>query len=38
MSVLDRIFEGVPEDEKERMTSRNVLSLYDINLPSEVAA
>ena len=38
MSVLDRIFNGVPEDEKEKMTSRNVLNLYGINLPDEAAA
>ena len=37
-AVLDRIFDGVPADEKEKMTSTNVLKLYNITLPKEVAA
>ena len=36
MEVLDRIFEGVPAGEKEKMTSRNVLELYQIKLPAEL--
>ena len=36
MEVLDRIMEGVPQDERERMTSRGVIDLYDIKLPVEV--
>ncbi len=30
MEILDRIFEGVPEDEKEQMTYGNVAKLYGI--------
>src|SRR5438477_479364 len=30
MEVIDRIFSGVPRDEKEKMTSGNVLGLYGI--------
>ena len=31
--VLQRIFHGVPAEEKEKMTSRNVCQLYGITLP-----
>ena len=37
MEVLDRIMAGVPQDERERMTSRGVIDLYNIKLPAEVA-
>lgn len=37
MAVLDRIFQGVPDDEKEKMTSGNVIKLYGIRLPAGVA-
>ena len=36
--VLERIFQGVPDEEKHKMTSTNVRELYDITLPLEVAA
>ena len=35
--VLDRIFQGVPADEKHKMTSGTVCKLYGIPLPPEVA-
>lgn len=35
--VLDRIFQGVPADEKYRMTSGTVCKLYGITLPPEGA-
>jgi hypothetical protein len=35
--VLDRIFQGVPADEKHKMTSGNVCKLYGITLPTDVA-
>ena len=35
--VLDRIFQGVPTDEKHKMTSGNVCKLYGITLPTDVA-
>ena len=38
MEVLDRIFQGVPADEKEKMTSGSVLELYQIKLPAEITA
>jgi uncharacterized protein len=38
MEVLSRIMQGVPEDEVEKMTSGNVMKLYNIKLPAEVAA
>jgi predicted TIM-barrel fold metal-dependent hydrolase len=38
MEALERIFAGVPADEEERMTSRNVIDLYDIELPEDVLA
>jgi predicted TIM-barrel fold metal-dependent hydrolase len=38
MEVIERIFSGVPEDEKEKMTSTNGMKLYGITLPAEVAA
>jgi predicted TIM-barrel fold metal-dependent hydrolase len=38
MAVLERILAGVPEDEKEKMTSTNVLQLYGIALPQTAAA
>jgi hypothetical protein len=38
MAVLERILEGVPDDEKEKMTSTNVLQLYGITLPQTAAA
>ncbi len=38
MEILERIFQGVPADEKEKMTSRNVIELYNIKLPAEVVA
>jgi predicted TIM-barrel fold metal-dependent hydrolase len=36
MEVIERIFEGVPAVEKEKMTSRNVLDLYQVKLPAEL--
>ena len=36
MEILDRIFQGVPEDEKKKMTSENVLKLYALELPVEL--
>ncbi|MFV0260546.1 MAG: amidohydrolase family protein [Acidimicrobiales bacterium] len=39
--ILDRIMEGVPDDERERMVWGNVLDLYNIDpdrLPAEVGA
>lgn len=38
MAVLERIFHGVPQDEIEKMTSTNVMKLYGIHLPAELAA
>lgn len=31
MAVIDRIFDGVPEDEREKMTSSTVMELYGVN-------
>ena len=38
MEVLARIMKGVPEDEVEKMTSGNVMQLYNIKLPAGVGA
>jgi hypothetical protein len=35
--VLDRIFQGVPANEKYKMTCGNVCKLYGITLPPELA-
>ncbi|ETW96026.1 MAG: hypothetical protein ETSY1_28205 [Candidatus Entotheonella factor] len=37
-AVIDRIFDGVPDDEREKMTSTNVMKLYGIHLPATVSA
>jgi hypothetical protein len=31
MAVIDRIFDGVPEDERIKMTSTTVMELYGVN-------
>ena len=36
MEVLARIMDGVPQDEVEKMTSGNVMKLYNIKLPAAV--
>jgi predicted TIM-barrel fold metal-dependent hydrolase len=38
METIDRIFAGVPADEREKMTSTNVMKLYGLPLPAEAAA
>ena len=37
-AVIDRIFAGVSAEDREKMTSLNVLKLYNIDLPADVAA
>lgn len=34
METIERIFTGVPADEREKMTSTNVMKLYDLSLPA----
>jgi predicted TIM-barrel fold metal-dependent hydrolase len=38
MEVIERIFAGVPAEEKEKMTSSNVLQLYGITPPAVASA
>jgi predicted TIM-barrel fold metal-dependent hydrolase len=37
-AILDRIFQGVPEDEKAKMVGANGMALYRVKLPAEVGA
>jgi predicted TIM-barrel fold metal-dependent hydrolase len=38
MEVMERIFAGVPDAEREKMTSTNVLKLYGITPPAMASA